>query len=82
MFDNKTLEDITTHITSMLPTGAVEWQRDVEKNLRAMLTAAFAKLDLVPREEFEVQKELLDRLQDRVATLERQLRRAGTTSSE
>lgn len=54
--------------------------RDLEKNARAMLGAAFGKLDLVTREEFEVQRELLiraieqiDQLEARVAALEEQL---------
>ncbi|CAK0779749.1 Ubiquinone biosynthesis accessory factor UbiK [Gammaproteobacteria bacterium] len=73
MFDPKTLDDLTTRLTSMLPTGALEFQRDLEKNLRAVLSSAFARLDLVTREEFEIQKALLERTQDRVAALARQV---------
>ncbi|MGZ8156592.1 MAG: accessory factor UbiK family protein [Burkholderiales bacterium] len=53
---------------------------DLEKNLRAMLTSFFARLDLVPREEFDVQRQVLlrtreklERLEARVAELERQI---------
>ncbi|HKY02962.1 MAG TPA: accessory factor UbiK family protein [Burkholderiales bacterium] len=44
--------------------------KDLEKNLRAMLTAAFSRLDLVTREEFDVQTELLARAHDKLAALE------------
>jgi hypothetical protein len=43
---------------------------DVEKNLRAMLLAWFDRLDLVVREDFEVQKRLLERAQAKLAELE------------
>ncbi len=80
MFDSKTLDDLASRITNILPVGAMEFQRDMEKNLRAILSSATARLDLVPREEFEVQKELLDSVQDRVAALERQI--AGLTANK
>jgi BMFP domain-containing protein YqiC len=53
---------------------------DLEKNLRAMLASAFARLDLVTREEFDVQREvllrsreMLTRLESRVSELEAKL---------
>jgi BMFP domain-containing protein YqiC len=44
--------------------------RDLEKNARAVLTHAFSRLDLVTREEFDVQSEVLARARVRVAALE------------
>jgi len=44
--------------------------KDVEKNLRALLTGAMGRLDLVTREEFDLQREALDRARDRLAELE------------
>lgn len=44
--------------------------RDLEKNARAILATAFARLDLVTREEFDVQSEVLARARQRVAELE------------
>ena len=73
MFDTKTIDDITARVKSLLPAGALEFPRDLEKNLRAILSSALAKLDLVTREEFEVQKALLESTQDRVTALERQI---------
>jgi ubiquinone biosynthesis accessory factor UbiK len=70
MLDPKFLEDISTRISSAL---AATPAADIEKNLRAVLTAQFAKLDLVTRADFEIQKELLVRAQARLAQLETRL---------
>ena len=43
---------------------------DIEKNLRALLLAWFDRLDLVVREDFDVQRRLLERAQARLAELE------------
>ena len=47
--------------------------KDLEKNARALLGSAFARLDLVSREEFEVQTALLAQLRARIAALEGQV---------
>jgi BMFP domain-containing protein YqiC len=44
--------------------------QDVEKNLRALLASWFDRMDLVLREDFEVQKKLLERAQAKLADLE------------
>lgn len=46
---------------------------DLERNLRAMLGSAFARLDLVSREEFDIQREVLARTRARLAELEKQV---------
>jgi len=43
---------------------------DLQKNLRALLVAFFERFDIVPREDFEVQKTLLARAQEKLARLE------------
>jgi BMFP domain-containing protein YqiC len=67
MLDPKFLENLSAQISATLAATPLA---DIEKNLRAMLTASFARLDLVTREDFEVQKELLARAQSRLASLE------------
>lgn len=47
--------------------------KDVEKNLRAMLNQGFSKLDLLTREEFEVQAEVLARTRARLEALEKRV---------
>ena len=44
--------------------------QDIEKNLRALLSSWFERLDLVLREDFEVQKKLLERAQAKLGELE------------
>lgn len=47
--------------------------KDVEKNVRAVLTNVFSRLDLVTREEFDVQREVLLRTRERLAELEQKI---------
>ena len=44
--------------------------KDIEKNLRALLSSAFSRLDLVTREEFDVQQEVLGRTRDKLQQME------------
>ena len=81
MFDPKQIDEISRRISKALPSGFREVQHDAEKNLRAILQSTFAKLDLVTREEFEVQsavllrtREKLENLETRVDELEKQLK--------
>jgi BMFP domain-containing protein YqiC len=70
MLDPKLLEEMSARISAAL---AATPAADIEKNLRALLMAGFAKLDLVTRDDFEVQKALLARAQERLAALENRL---------
>jgi hypothetical protein len=44
--------------------------KDVEKNIRAMLQSGLQRLDLVPREEFEIQAQILQRAREKLEVLE------------
>ena len=70
MFDAKQLDELTQRVVNALPPGVREMQQDVEKNLRAALQSVFAKLDLVTREEFEVQSAVLLRTREKLTALE------------
>ena len=57
---------------------------DLEKNVRALLTSFFARLDLVTREEFDIQRQVLLRTREKLAQLEAQiaeLERKGRSES-
>lgn len=71
--DPKTVEDLTKRISDALPGGLRELQQDFEKNIRAALESGFAKLNLVTREEFEVQQGVLARTRAKVDALERKV---------
>ena len=48
-------------------------RQDLDKNSKALMQTLLAKLDVVTREEFDAQRALLNRAQDRIATLEQEL---------
>ena len=70
MPDPKFLEEIAAKFSALI---AASPAKDVEKNARAMLTGAFARLDLVTREEFDIQRELLARTREKLGRLEARL---------
>lgn len=67
MQQNHLFEELSGRISALL---AQTPAKDMEKNLRALLTSFFARLDLVTREEFDVQARLLDRSRELISTLE------------
>jgi BMFP domain-containing protein YqiC len=71
--DTKTLDELAQRLVQALPVGVRELQHDVEKNLRAGLTSTFNKLNLVTREEFEVQSAVLARTRAKLEDLEAQI---------
>ncbi len=73
MLDPKLLDDIAKRLTGAMPSAAREFQTDLEKNLRAAAQSVFAKLDLVTREEFDVQTKVLARSRAKLEQLEKQV---------
>jgi len=67
MVDSRLLDDLRARIESALRDSPAQ---DIERNLRALLASWFDRLDLVLREDFEVQKKLLERAQSKLAELE------------
>jgi BMFP domain-containing protein YqiC len=63
----KRFDDLASRISALI---AATPAKDVEKNLRAMLSSALGRLDLVTREEFDIQREALARARARLAALE------------
>ena len=70
MAQNSLFEDLSARISEFL---AASPAKDLEKNLRALLTAAFARLNLATREEFEIQTKALARSREKLAELERRV---------
>jgi len=67
MLNQKVLDEIGTKVNELLAQSPV---KDVEKNLRVLLAGVFARLDLVAREEFDVQQEVLKRTREKLTALE------------
>jgi BMFP domain-containing protein YqiC len=67
MLNPKLLDEMSARVSALLATTPAG---DIEKNLRAALAGLFAKLDLVTREEFDVQREVLARTREKLLALE------------
>jgi BMFP domain-containing protein YqiC len=73
MIEPGTIEELARRIGALLPPGLDDAKRDIEKNLRAVLQSWFDRLDLVTREEFEVQKAVLAKTRAKLEALEKEL---------
>lgn len=73
MIDPKKFDEITDTLARALPPGLLQMREDMEKNIRAALTSTFTKLDLVTREEFEVQAQVLLRTREKLEALEKRV---------
>ena len=73
MIDTNQLDSITKRLLNILPASVQDVQKDIEKNIQAVLQATFAKMELVTREEFDVQSRVLSRTREKLAVLEVQL---------
>lgn len=73
MFDPKAIDNLADRIAGAIPPGLTNLKDDVEKNIHALLQSALSKLDLVSREEFEVQKAVLAKTRSRLEDLEKRV---------
>ncbi|MDX9698778.1 MAG: accessory factor UbiK family protein [Rhodocyclaceae bacterium] len=76
-------DEISAKLSELAASGPA---RDIEKNVRAVMGSAFSRLDLVTREEFEIQRDMLGHarmklieLEERVSALERELHEARSS---
>jgi hypothetical protein len=67
MLNAKIFEDISAKLSDAAKSSPA---KDIEKNVRALLTQGFAKLDLGTREEFDVQAQVLARTREKLTALE------------
>ena len=73
MTNRDALNDLTKKITSLLPDNVQQMQEDLESNIHSLLQSALAKMNLVTREEFDVQTALLQRTREKLEKLEKLL---------
>lgn len=71
MLDFKAIDDLARRLSDLVPPGLDAARVDLEKNFRAALQAGLGKLDLVTREEFDVQRAVLLRTREKLEQLER-----------
>ncbi|HMJ49379.1 MAG TPA: accessory factor UbiK family protein [Burkholderiales bacterium] len=70
MLNSKILDEMSKKISEVLAQSPV---KDIEKNARALLVSLFARLDLVTREEFDVQQEVLKRTREKLGEMEKRV---------
>lgn len=70
MIDAKVFEEFSARLGAIIAASPVA---DIEKNARALLSSFFAKLDLVSREEFDIQAQVLLRTREKLKVLEERL---------
>jgi BMFP domain-containing protein YqiC len=73
MIDPKKIEQIARQVHESMPKGIREFGDDVEKKVRQVLQSQLTRLDLVSREEFDVQTQVLLRTREKLALLEQRL---------
>jgi len=70
MIDAKLFDEFSARLGAII---AASPAADIEKNARAMLSSLFAKLDLVSREEFDIQAQVLLRTREKLTALEQRV---------
>ncbi|OEE68578.1 cytoplasmic protein [Enterovibrio norvegicus FF-33] len=73
MFDPKKLEQIAKQIHESMPKPVKDLGNDVEQKVREVIQGQLAKLDVVSREEFDVQTQVLLRTRQKLAEMEQKL---------
>ena len=73
MINIRTLDELAARLTALVPPGMDAAREDLTQTFKAALQSGLSRLDLVTREEFEVQKLVLARTRERVEALEKQV---------
>ena len=71
--DKQFIDDLANRLANVVPPGVKSLQDDLERNFRGLLQSGFAKLNLVTREEFDVQTRVLERTRQKLTALEQEL---------
>ncbi|MDR3087660.1 MAG: accessory factor UbiK family protein [Azoarcus sp.] len=77
MFDPKIFEELSSRLSALIAGSPAA---DIEKNARALLSGFFAKLDLVSREEFDIQASALQRTREKLDALEERVARLAKSA--
>ncbi|MBL4761904.1 MAG: accessory factor UbiK family protein [Gammaproteobacteria bacterium] len=82
MIDLKSLDELSRKITAALPSSLTALQKDVENNVKMVLQSSLSKLDLVTREEFDVQSAVLAKTRAKLEQLEALVRDMETNNKQ
>jgi BMFP domain-containing protein YqiC len=81
MIDLAQLDELARRLSSLVPPGLREGREELQQNFKSVLQAGLGKLDLVTREEFEVQRAVLARTREKLEALERDLARLSDAAA-
>ncbi len=73
MIDPKVFDDMARRLADSLPSGLKVLREDLQKNFRAIIQSVLGKMDLVTREEFDVQTQVLARTRAKLEQLEQEI---------
>ena len=87
MIDLAAIDDLARRLSNLVPPGMQQAREDLEQNIKATLQMSLSKLELVTREEFDVQRAVLLRTREKMDALERaveqlEARRRSQASAE
>jgi len=68
---NDALDELTKRISSLFPGDVTNLQEDLQNNVRSLLQSTLTKMNLVTREEFDVQSAVLQRTREKLEELEK-----------
>jgi len=73
MIDLAQLDDLARRLSGLVPPGLREGREELQQNFKSVLQSGLARLDLVTREEFDVQRAVLLRTREKLEALEREV---------
>ena len=82
MFNAKKIEDIAKQVTEAIPPGLKNMASELEDKTKLILQKKLSQLDVVSREEFDVQTQVLIKTREKLATLEAKLAELETLVSK
>jgi BMFP domain-containing protein YqiC len=73
MIDLRTIDELTRRLSDSLPAGLTQAKDELENQFRSVLTAAFERMNLVGREEYDAQCAILEQTRMKLQELEKRL---------
>ena len=82
MIDNQTINQLSDKISELLPPGLQQVKTDFDARLKSLLQQQLASLEMVSREEFDIQARVLERTREKLESIETKLRELEATLSQ
>ena len=79
MIDNQTINELSEKVHALLPPGLQQVKEDFDARLKLLLQQQLASLEMVSREEFELQARVLERTREKLEVIEARLRELDKT---